>query len=369
MDTSSTRVRLRPGDLVRVRSPHEIIATLDADGTLDNLPFMPEMLECCGKTFRVLNRVVQATIDGAFLPSRPDSWVREFKNGEVVTLRGVRCCGMEHDNCKRGCEIFWKVAWLEKIEGSANHFEAHPAGTTGSSELRSILKTTTEPDRYFCQSSEFLKATLRLTSTQRFQKCASAVAAGNITSWGMLKRLATWMWWKTYAKLIGNHVRGTQNNTPTAALDLQPGEFVEVKSQTEISATLNAEGRNRGLHFSADQRPYCGGTYRVRNRVDNFIAEGTGLMMHFRNTVTLEDVLCDGACSTFGGSDRNDFLYWREIWLRRVEPARVQLADTAITPAAAGGLSCCKTNAQKPDTGLVAGASQITHRATSNERA
>jgi hypothetical protein len=34
----------RPGDLVEVKTPDEILATLDADGTLDRLPFMPEMV-------------------------------------------------------------------------------------------------------------------------------------------------------------------------------------------------------------------------------------------------------------------------------------------------------------------------------------
>ena len=35
---------LRKGDLVEVRSEEEILRTLDADGKLDGLPFMPEML-------------------------------------------------------------------------------------------------------------------------------------------------------------------------------------------------------------------------------------------------------------------------------------------------------------------------------------
>jgi hypothetical protein len=92
-----------------------------------------------------------------------------------------------------------------------------------------------------------------------------------------------------------------------------------VKSLEEIVATLNSDGRNRGLHFSADQRPFCGGTYRVRSRADNFIAEGTGEMKHFRDTVILDEVLCDSACFAFGGCYRADLLYWREIWLKKLE--------------------------------------------------
>src|SRR6266567_2100056 len=40
---------LHSGDLVRVRSKEEILRTLDKKAQLQNLPFMPEMFEFCGK--------------------------------------------------------------------------------------------------------------------------------------------------------------------------------------------------------------------------------------------------------------------------------------------------------------------------------
>lgn len=336
MHPSRTNSRLSAGDLVAVRTACEILTTLDQNGTLDGLPFMPEMLEFCGKRFRVLNRVVQATVDGAFLAGHNESFVREFRNNDVVILKSARCSGAEHDGCQRGCSIFWKEAWLEKIEDGNKDagLEAEPA-SAASNEFGSILKTRTEPSKYYCQSSEFLKATLHLSTVQRFKKCFSSVAAGNISAWGMVKRIFVWMWWKTHAKLIGQHVRGTKEKTPTEFLGLQPGDMVEVKSLQEIVATLNRNGYNRGLHFSADQRPFCGRRYRVRNRADNFIAEGTGEMKHFRNTVMLEDVLCDSACFAFGGCYRADLLYWREIWLRRIEAEPTLVAKGPTLPAMA----------------------------------
>jgi hypothetical protein len=45
--------RFRTGDRVRVRSSAEIRDTLDANGKLDGVPFMPEMFEWCGREFRV----------------------------------------------------------------------------------------------------------------------------------------------------------------------------------------------------------------------------------------------------------------------------------------------------------------------------
>ena len=44
---------LRTGDWVEVRSESEILATLDENGELDRLPFMPEMRKHCGKRFEV----------------------------------------------------------------------------------------------------------------------------------------------------------------------------------------------------------------------------------------------------------------------------------------------------------------------------
>src|SRR5215470_1752933 len=319
MNSGKAAAPLRAGDLVRVRSWQEIRETLDANGTLDAVPFMPEMLQFCGKPLRVLNRVVQATIDGAFLTDHAESYVREFRNNDVVILQEARCSGAEHDGCQRGCAIFWKEAWLEKI----NDVDLIPARdflNSTTEALCTTLKTRTEPNRYFCQSSEFLKATLHLSNMQRIAKCVSAVVAGNITFWGMMKRILVWLWCKLRTRLFGVHVQGTLEKTPTEFLGLKPGDLVQVKSAGEILTTLNKHGRNRGLHFSADQRPFCGGSFRVRSRADNFIAEGTGEMKHFQNTVMLEGVLCDSACFAFGGCYRADLLYWREIWLKRVEP-------------------------------------------------
>src|SRR5271154_6745856 len=46
----------RKGDLVEVRRPPEILATLDAHGMVDGLPFMPEMAAYCGRRFAVDRR-------------------------------------------------------------------------------------------------------------------------------------------------------------------------------------------------------------------------------------------------------------------------------------------------------------------------
>src|SRR5258708_20117752 len=46
----------RAGQLVEVRSKEEILRTLDSNGRVQEMPFMPEMFRYCGRRFRVYKR-------------------------------------------------------------------------------------------------------------------------------------------------------------------------------------------------------------------------------------------------------------------------------------------------------------------------
>ena len=116
---------------------------------------------------------------------------------------------------------------------------------------------------------------------------------------------------------LGSETRLTH---PTAStLDLQPGELVEVLSEKEIFATLDREGKLKGLRFTTEMRMYCGKRFSVYKRVRKIIVESTGEMRTIRSpTVLLEGVICDG--SAHSGCDKACFCFWREEWLRRVAP-------------------------------------------------
>jgi hypothetical protein len=107
---SKRNARFCRGDLVEVKAPDEIVATLDAEGASGHLPFMPEMLEFCGRKFRVSNRALTICFMG------PGSH-RRFNDDDVVTLDGVRSAA--HVGCQKACMIFWREAWLRKVEGTA----------------------------------------------------------------------------------------------------------------------------------------------------------------------------------------------------------------------------------------------------------
>ena len=90
---------------------------------------------------------------------------------------------------------------------------------------------------------------------------------------------------------------GEQKKTLTAELNLQPGELVEIKTPAEIEATLDAQGRNRGLSFEPEMALHCGRRYRVATPIRTIIAEETGKMVQLRNTVILEGLVCEGICA------------------------------------------------------------------------
>ncbi|MEI6083169.1 MAG: hypothetical protein WCS70_02590 [Verrucomicrobiota bacterium] len=298
---------LRRGDVVEVRSAAEIMLTLDADGMLDGLPFMPEMLRFCGKQFVVSRRAEKTCVDGA------DGSIREFTNNDVIFLEDLRCDGAAHAGCGRSCSLFWKTAWVRSI--TATDVKSTPGAVADLARL----KTVKGEGQYICQSSELIAATQPLTTRGRLQKCLREVCVGDRSAELMVWLMVSAAWrkfWQRYS--IGVVLVGNQTRTPTEALNLQPGELVEVKSPEEIRATLDASGRNRGMTFGTCMTPFCGRQYRVKSRLDHMILEMTGQMRELSNTVVLEDVTC--RCPmVVGGCPRKDSLYWREIWLKRVE--------------------------------------------------
>ena len=324
------KMELKTGDWVEVRSPLEIAKTLDQEGECDGLPFMPEMLPYCGQRFRVLRRAEKTCIqfpDGGYK-------IREFRGVDVFLLGGLRCSGSSHDGCQRACLLFWKAEWLRRVGGEQAGVVKR---NSGYELLGAKLRTRVGPGRYVCQSTELAKATQPLTRSRILVKCFYEVRSGSRGIWEMIGLILAPFWRKVTAKIPRRRLAGELKKTPVGDLQLQPGELVEIKSAVEISQTLDARGRNRGLSCDYGMCQYSGRRYRVRNRLDRMISEATGEMRQVEGTVILEDLHC--LCwNVLGGCPRQDFMYWRELWLRRVE---LPIAATRAKP-------CCF---QERDTG------------------
>lgn len=294
-----------------MKSPEEILLTLDTEGTLDRLPFMPEMIEFCGRRFQVSKRVVKTCTSG----TKAGSSMRVFRTDDVVLLEGLRCSGADHDGCQKACTIFWREAWLRKVDDST---VLAKVSAEARERLKARLKTKRDAQTYFCQASELLNATEHMPRRQRFTRCLSEIREGNCSVWELVQKISTWLIWRTRKIFLGAYGRGTNKSTPVESLNLQADEFVEVKPMKNISETLNEAAHNRGLWFSPDMRLLCGHRQRVEKRIEKIIVDGTGEMRKLHNTVFLEGSYCGCAHVAFGGCPRREYVYWREIWLRRV---------------------------------------------------
>src|SRR5260370_4903654 len=309
--------RLHPGDLVEVKCPSEILQTLDADGTMDQLPFMPEMVEFCGKRFNVSRRVVKICTSGS------GSTMRRFRADDVVLLDGLRCSGADHDGCQKACMIFWREAWLRKVEDAAVQGDVDLGGRE---QLRARLKTSTGPKTYFCQASELWKAADLLARWERFARCFADIRAGNCNVFEMAQRVGIWLFWRIRRLFLGAYARGNNKTTPVESLNLQAGELVEVRPIENIVETLNETAHNRGLWFSPDMRLLCERQQRVARRIHKLLVYGPGEMRQLRNTIYLEGSLCGCAYVAFGGCPRCEFVYWQASDVFRRTRARFYLA-------------------------------------------
>jgi hypothetical protein len=99
--------------------------------------------------------------------------------------------------------------------------------------------------------------------------------------------------------------------------NLQPGEWVEVKSRDEILSTLDENAKHRGLRFVPEMYDFCGRRFQIFKRVEKICMENTPDVRRITNTVLLEGGICQGGGI---GCDRACFHFWREVWLRRVSP-------------------------------------------------
>ena len=336
MNRSMNHLGLRAGDWVIVRSKAEILATLDGNACLDGLPFQPEMLAFCGQRLRVA-KSAHKTCDNI-----RKTGGRRMR--DAVHLE-TRCDGSAHGGCQADCVFFWKEAWLRRAEEVS--LGSSPSEPACSEELvvaraRTPKSESSEDPTWVCQTTALYDATT-LLHWWDVRQYIRDVTSGNHTVSGMISLLIFAGYRKLvnfgvgYRLLIWGYNRFQQlrrgkpyplgdglipegQPTPTEILNLQPGEWVEVRSQDEIRATITFNGMNRGMRYDQEMAKYCGNRYRVQMRVDRLISEQTGKMVVMKNPcIQLEDVYCRAQCTTKRiGCPRASNTYWREIWLRRV---------------------------------------------------
>jgi hypothetical protein len=338
---------------VEVRSRKEVLATLDERGCFENVPFMPEMLEYCGRRFRVAKRA-DKTCDPANAP-----WtIRRLTDS--VHLEDLRCNGSMHGGCEAGCYLFWKEAWLKRVPVGemveASSLQRPPEFRRTATSLftvEDLIAASRKDDGagepvYFCQATEVRNFTSFMKWWDPRQYIRD-IRSGNLSTVSpgaprrervldliinVLKIIQAVIINAAWARrnILYPAIAGQLKKTPLETLDLQPGELVQVRSKDEIVGTLDTQNRNRGLLFDTEMVPYCGGIYRVLRRVHHIIDEKTGRMMNMKYPcIVLEGVVCKSDFHRL--CPRAIYSYWRESWLQRV-------SLDSLAPAPCGELNC-----------------------------
>jgi hypothetical protein len=339
-------LELEPDEWVIVRSKEEILMTLDNNGRLEELPFMPQMLEFCGRRLQVHRHVHKLCGAGR---------LRGNRMLNTVNLKGVRCDGKTYGGCEMQCMILWKEAWLKRDERA--HSVARDVQSdykvgieaSGCSESDVWKGTQAEPDDvtgepvYVCQATQLPKAAQPL-SIWAIKPYLEDYVFGYVS----LQRIFWQILFKIYHEVLVQSgiglgsffraiydviqfVRGgraypwhtgkvpKKERTPAGNLNLEVGEVVRIKEYKQILHTLDENRKNRGLHFHAELTLHCGKTFRVLHRPKKVMDESTGRLMELKNDcIVLDGADCDGKYTNPLNCTRATYPWYREVWLERV---------------------------------------------------
>jgi hypothetical protein len=302
------------GEVVEIRSYDEIVATLDADGCVNALPFQAEMRRFCGQRARIFRRVDKIYDYGRSKTLR--------RLDDVFLLTHLRCDGSAHGGCQAACYLMWKSAWLKHVDGSRARTSAPGAESP-----------TESGRRYVCQFTQLAAASTAMSPLD-FRQDLRPLLAGNLTlaafCLGMMTRV-----FRRFQELRGGvgypaMPKPAAHAPPAPPRSLVPGDRVRIRAGDEIARTLSRDGRNRGLWFDPDMLKYSGQSCVVGKRIERIIDDATGLMREMKSPcVVLEDVDYAGESLRFVAQEEH--LYWREVWLALDAPRNEPGAETVLS--------------------------------------
>ena len=250
-------LNLRVGEVVEVRSESEILATLDENGELDAMQFMPEMLQFCGRRFKV-DKVALKTCDTI-------GWTGMYHVRNAVHLEGTRCDGRAHGGCQAGCSLYWKEAWLRRVEdddqsssrlGPPSSTPTTPPAPPDSgppctvaalweATRKSAGASSADDECFSCQATGLMKAAPTRIPSWDARQYVRDVRSGNTGWMAMVSTVGIGIFneFQDVSKRVlpksllirgGRRfplIEGKLKRTPQQTLDLQPGDLVPGQGQ------------------------------------------------------------------------------------------------------------------------------------------
>jgi hypothetical protein len=108
--TPTAMLNLQAGELVRIKSYDDILATVDKNNKNRGMVFDGEMMPFCGRTYRVRTRVER------FIDEKT-GYLKTLKTPAVI-LEGVYCTARYSNHrmfCPRAIFSWWREVWLERV--------------------------------------------------------------------------------------------------------------------------------------------------------------------------------------------------------------------------------------------------------------
>jgi hypothetical protein len=256
----------------------EIMATLDATQSIDGLPFMPEMLQYCGKRFQVYKSAHKTcdTIEKYVIRRMADT----------VHLEGLRCDGDAHGGCQAGCLLFWKDAWLKRVQpgeaasasgdcsspSDVDRSTAPPACRWRQERTRSVIavrhrsdQATTEVRRRDRWDPRFyLKDLIGQRDPSRFRVVRRDRVVNSFTiRWRGRRYPHLWAWQE----------QNPEGLAESPARRTGPGA---IEGRDHADAEL---GPSHRLYFDVEMVPFCEAGLQGLGRIDKIIDEKTGRLI------------------------------------------------------------------------------------------
>ena len=292
--SAGQRLDLRVGELVEVRSEEEILATLDDNGELDALPFMPEMLQYCGRQFTVY-KVAHKLCDTMSRSGHAEDARRRAPRRRALRRAGARRLPDRLPHLLEGGLA--PEAGADRRRESARGHAGLGAARLTAADLYSRSRKPGVPngeELFSCQATELLRAAPELLP---FRELGQYVARRPLGQCGhrrgpaRLPRRAVQPLPAPQqpgpapaavvprGPAVGVHQGNVDEDADGAAPTCSRASSCGSSRRREIMATLSKDLRNRGLGFEEEMARHCGREARVLRRVDRCIEEGTGRLL------------------------------------------------------------------------------------------
>ena len=245
--------RMKAGDVVALRTPSEILATLDESGATDGLPVLCQ--RCCNSSAErfVFRLRVERACDTL-------TWgVRRLP--DAVLLDDLRCDGHAHGGCQYGCRLYWKEAvveagrcgWVARGRARIDTSYAALERLVGQNVERDA--SAAEERIFRCQATDWFGASEPI-GWWNVRWFFNQSTCGDVGFWQFLRTMA-----RIVLDAIGRRLHlippeeylkrdpSIKPLDPQPVRGLAPGTLVKIRSKEEIVRTLDTNNKNNGLLF------------------------------------------------------------------------------------------------------------------------